>query len=219
VLIAYVSKALSRSERNYCVTRREMLAVIYYMRAFRQFLLGWKFLIRTDHGALQWMQKTTEPIGQQARWCEILQEFDYNIEHRAGRLPTNANAMSRRPCRQCRHSGEMRSELINSKKRYGLFDLFPITCRTVTYGRHSHLGPKACSIISNEAISRMASISAESYIFRIPLLTLSGTRKRFVPYGARFGIESNIQSFIYVPRLPRQKQISLFRRDNQKLLC
>jgi len=52
-VIAYASKALSRSERNYCVTRREMLGVVYYMRAFRQFLLGRKFLIRTDHAALQ----------------------------------------------------------------------------------------------------------------------------------------------------------------------
>jgi len=39
-VIAYASKALSRSERNYCVTRREMLVVVYYMRAFRKFLLG-----------------------------------------------------------------------------------------------------------------------------------------------------------------------------------
>jgi len=83
-----------------------MLAVVYYMRAFGQFLLGKKFLIRTDHAALQWIQKPPEPIGQQARWCEILQEFDYNIEHRAGTLHTNADAMSRRPCRQCGHSGE-----------------------------------------------------------------------------------------------------------------
>jgi len=67
-VIAYAFKALSRSERNNCVTRRGMLAVVYYMRAFRQFLLCQKFLIRTDHAALQWIQKTPEPIGQQARW-------------------------------------------------------------------------------------------------------------------------------------------------------
>jgi len=83
-----------------------MLGVVYYMRAFRQFLLGRKFLIRTDHAALQWIQKTPEPIGQQARWCEIFQEIQYGIEHRAGRLHTNADAMSRRPCRQCGHEPE-----------------------------------------------------------------------------------------------------------------
>jgi len=83
-----------------------MLGVVYYMRAFRQFLLGMRFLIRTDHAALQWIQKTPEPIGQQARWCEIIQEFQYDIEHRAVRLHTNADAMSRRPCRQCGHEPE-----------------------------------------------------------------------------------------------------------------
>jgi len=105
-VIAYASKALSRSERNYCVTRREMLGVVYYMRAFQQFLLSRKFLIRMDHAAFQWIQKTPKPIGQQARWCEINQEFQYDIEHRTGQLHTNANAMSRRPCRQCGHKPE-----------------------------------------------------------------------------------------------------------------
>ena len=45
--------------------------------------------------------KTPEPIGQQARWCEILEEFDFEIKHRPGRSHGNADAMSRRPCRQC----------------------------------------------------------------------------------------------------------------------
>jgi len=35
--------------------------------------------------------------------CEILQEFQYEIEHHAGRLHTNADTMSRRPCKQCGH--------------------------------------------------------------------------------------------------------------------
>ena len=100
-VIAYSSRSLSKPERNYCVTRKELLAVVYYVKAFRMYLLGRPFLVRTDHSALQWLRRTPEPIGQQARWCEILEEFQFDIQHRPGRSHTNADALSRRPCRQC----------------------------------------------------------------------------------------------------------------------
>jgi len=59
-------------------------------------LLGSRFLVRTDHAALQWLQKTPEPIGQQARWLETLEEFQYDIEQRPGHQHGNADALSRR---------------------------------------------------------------------------------------------------------------------------
>jgi len=105
-VIAYASRLLSKPERNYCVTRKELLAIVCYTKTFRQYLLGRQFVIRTDHSALQWLRTTPEPVGQQARWCEILEEFDFQIVHRLGRLHGNADAMSRRPCRQCGNDGE-----------------------------------------------------------------------------------------------------------------
>jgi RNase H-like domain found in reverse transcriptase/Reverse transcriptase (RNA-dependent DNA polymerase)/Integrase core domain/Integrase zinc binding domain/Zinc knuckle len=100
-VIAYASRTLSGPERNYCVTRKELLAVVYYAKHFRPYLLGRTFVIRTDHSALGWLRRTPQPIGQQARWLEVLEEFHYTIEHRAGRLHGNADALSRKPCKQC----------------------------------------------------------------------------------------------------------------------
>ena len=100
-MICYASRTLSRAERNYCCTRRELLAVVFFVKHFRAYLLGKKFLIRTDHSALTWLRKTPEPIGQQARWCEQLEEYDFEIQHRPGRAHGNADALSRKPCRQC----------------------------------------------------------------------------------------------------------------------
>ena len=100
-VIAYASRVLSRTERNYCCTRRELLAVVLFVRHYKPYLLGRRFLVPTDHAAWTWLRKTPEPIGQQARWCEILEEYDFDIQHRPGRSHGNADAMSRIPCRQC----------------------------------------------------------------------------------------------------------------------
>ena len=43
-VVTYTSRVLSKQERNYCITQRELLAV--------QYLLGTPFMICTDHGAL-----------------------------------------------------------------------------------------------------------------------------------------------------------------------
>jgi len=68
------------------------------LKHFKQYLLGRRFKIRTDHAALTWLRKTPEPIGQQARWLEQMEEYDFEIEHRPGAQHQNADALSRRPC-------------------------------------------------------------------------------------------------------------------------
>jgi len=52
-VIAYAKRTLSRNEMNYCVTRKELLAIVHYTPYFRQYLLGRQFTIRTDHAALR----------------------------------------------------------------------------------------------------------------------------------------------------------------------
>lgn len=103
--VAYFSRSLSRAERNYCVTRRELLAVVRALQHFRPYLHGSHFLIRTDHASLTWLLNFKNPEGQVARWLEALQEHDFEIQHRAGRHHGNADALSRRPCEavECRY--------------------------------------------------------------------------------------------------------------------
>ena len=100
-VIAYASRLLTKPERRYCVTRRELLAVVTFIHHFRPHLLGQRFSLRTDHGSLTWLANFKEPEGQLARWLERLQEYDFSITHRPGRKHLNADALSRRPCTQC----------------------------------------------------------------------------------------------------------------------
>ena len=96
-VIAYASRTLSKAERRYSVTRRELLAVVSFVRHFKHYLYGRRFLLRTDHGSLRWLFSFKEPEGQVARWLDILNTFDFEIQHRPGTKHCNADALSRYP--------------------------------------------------------------------------------------------------------------------------
>ncbi|KAJ8351912.1 hypothetical protein SKAU_G00233880 [Synaphobranchus kaupii] len=96
-VVAYYSRALGKAERNYCVTRRELLAVVRALHHFRPYLQGSHFLLRTDHASFTWHLNFKDPEGQVARWLEQLQGYDFEIRHRAGRLHGNADAGRAQP--------------------------------------------------------------------------------------------------------------------------
>jgi hypothetical protein len=106
-VIAYASKSLGKAEKKYCVTRKELLAVVYFIKYFKHYLLGRKFTVRSDHGALRWLFNFKEPEGQLARWMETLAMFEFEIKHRPGRQHNNADGLSRLPCRQCGRKDEI----------------------------------------------------------------------------------------------------------------
>jgi len=92
---------MNAAQRGYCTTRRELLAVISALQHFRHYLLGNKVILRTDHHSLKWLQTFKRPEGILARWMETLAEFDFEIEHRPGRLHSNVDGVSRQFCKQC----------------------------------------------------------------------------------------------------------------------
>ena len=104
-VISYFSQCLSRSERQYCTTRKELLAVVKAVKHFNHYLIGQQFTVRTDHGSLQWLMRFKNCEGQIARWIETLSAYTFTVVHRAGRVHNNADSMSRRPCHnnQCKY--------------------------------------------------------------------------------------------------------------------
>ena len=103
-VVAFYSAKFSGPERNYCVTRKELLAVVKSLEHFHPYLYGARFTIRTDHAALQWLRTLKAPEGQLARWLGRMEQYQYTIQHRPGRVHNNADALSRRPCPpECSH--------------------------------------------------------------------------------------------------------------------
>ena len=102
-VISYYSRVLTGNERNYCVTRRELLAVVMAVKHFPHYLWGRHFVVRSDHGSLRWLMNLKNPEGQLWRWLQTLSEYDYEIQYRPGAQHRNADGLSRRPCHECRH--------------------------------------------------------------------------------------------------------------------
>ena len=51
-VIGYASRTLTPAEARYCITRRELLGVVFGLKKYRQHLLGRSIIVRTDHAAL-----------------------------------------------------------------------------------------------------------------------------------------------------------------------
>ncbi len=94
-VIAYGSYSLTPEQRRYCVTRKELLAVVRFTRQYRHYLLGRPFIVRTDHASLVWLLRFKAPQGQLARWMEELSQYNMILKHRAGSKHGNADALSR----------------------------------------------------------------------------------------------------------------------------
>ena len=86
---------MSKTEMNYSTTKREALAVVPAVKWFKSYIWGVKFVLRTDCSSLQWLFKQKEPDGMTFRMQQQLQEFDFNVVHRAGAKHGNADGLSR----------------------------------------------------------------------------------------------------------------------------
>uniref|UniRef100_A0A1B6DI21 RNA-directed DNA polymerase n=1 Tax=Clastoptera arizonana TaxID=38151 RepID=A0A1B6DI21_9HEMI len=93
--VAYASRTLNKSETNYSAIEKELLAIVWATKYFRPYLFGRKFKVYTDHKPLQWLFSVKEPNSKLLRWRLKLEEFDYEIKYKNGKLNKNADALSR----------------------------------------------------------------------------------------------------------------------------
>ncbi|KAG8172437.1 hypothetical protein JTE90_019371, partial [Oedothorax gibbosus] len=100
--VAYYSRTMTKTERNYSQTDKEALAILAGVKKFHSYLLGRRFRIVTDHRPLLGIFNSTKPIPQMIsprvlRWSLSLQAYDYELEYRKGKDIANADALSRLP--------------------------------------------------------------------------------------------------------------------------
>ena len=100
--IAFYSRTLTSTERNYAQIDREALGIISGVKKFHHYLYGLKFSIHTDHKPLLRLFDPYKPTAdilspRMLRWSILLNAYNYSIVHKPGKSISHADALSRCP--------------------------------------------------------------------------------------------------------------------------
>lgn len=98
--IAFASKTLTASEKNYSQIEREGLALVFGVKKFHRYLFGRKFILVTDHKPLLMVMGPKGHIASVSssrlhRWAVILSAYDFNLEFRPTEKHANVDYLSR----------------------------------------------------------------------------------------------------------------------------
>jgi hypothetical protein len=93
--IAFVSRKLLESEKNYNTKEREGLAMLYALQKFRHYLLGKHFKMIIDHYALKYLVNEPLLVGRIYRWLLLFQEFNFKVIVKPGKLNAGHDHLSR----------------------------------------------------------------------------------------------------------------------------
>ena len=91
----FISRTLNKAEEKYTTSEKELLAIVWAMKRLRQYLLGKKFKIQTDHRALVWLHNVKDPSSRLLRWRLRMEEYEYEIEYVKGKENKVADCLSR----------------------------------------------------------------------------------------------------------------------------
>ncbi len=93
--VAFESWKLNETEQRFTVHEKEMTAVVHCLRLWRHYLLGGKFEIQTDNVAMSYFDTQKKLRPKQARWQELLAEFDCTLKYKPGKINVVADTRSR----------------------------------------------------------------------------------------------------------------------------
>lgn len=95
-MIAYRSRQLKPHERNYLTHDLELVAVVFTLKLWRDYLYGEKFEVFTDHKNLKYLFSQKDLNMRQRRWMEFLKDYDCMIQYHLGKANLVADALSRK---------------------------------------------------------------------------------------------------------------------------
>ncbi len=101
--VAYASKILTQTERNYANIEREMLAIVFACQRFHQYIYGRHVIVHSDHKPLSAIIK--KPLHaappRLQRMMLSLQKYDLDVRHVSGKEVPIGDFLSRQPMSDC----------------------------------------------------------------------------------------------------------------------
>jgi hypothetical protein len=91
----YASKTLDEAQRNYTVTEKELLAVIFALGKFEHYIKGSQIIVYTDHSAIRYLMAKKDAKPRLIRWILLLQEYNLEIRDKPGKKNVVADHLSR----------------------------------------------------------------------------------------------------------------------------
>ena len=95
--VAFHSRTFNIPEQRYAAHEKELLAIVDTIRAWRVYLHGRKFTVKSDHFPLKYLETQENLSQRQVRWLETLVDFDFQIQPIRGKSNVVADALSRIP--------------------------------------------------------------------------------------------------------------------------
>lgn len=93
--IAFFSKKFCPHMQSKSTYAREMYAITEAIAEFRHYLVGHRFIIRTDHQSLRHMTDQVVQTPEEQEWLPKLLGYDFIIEYKQGRTNLAAASLSR----------------------------------------------------------------------------------------------------------------------------
>lgn len=108
--VAYISRKLFPREGRYSTIEKEALACKWAPDSFKYYLLGREFTLKTDHKALQWLERMRDTNGRITQWYLAMQPYRFTVHHIPGRENTTADYLSR-----CSSEGSEEGECVMAR--------------------------------------------------------------------------------------------------------
>ena len=93
--VSYSSRKLLDREKNYSISEKECLAIVWAVEKYMKYLFGTEFIVQTDHEALKYMESKKFTNARLMRWSLSLQPYKMKIQHIKGIKNIGADYLSR----------------------------------------------------------------------------------------------------------------------------
>lgn len=92
--VLYLSRKPTPREEAYSTSEKERLCIVWGIQKLACYIQGTKFTVETDHCPLSWLKQMSGKNERLLRWSLILQEYNFEVNHRKGAENKNADCLS-----------------------------------------------------------------------------------------------------------------------------